>query len=228
MSLTRLTRRRVLAGLVSVPAVATLGTTPDPAAGQGVAEATEEGVAALQTAMTVENALVDMYPRILGLTAIAEPGEAQRLRSLLVLWRDHHRAHSQSLGKVLADFGAAEQPAANVAVAQRASRVLDASGDPATVLAMAAELEEICGQTHLRNLALVAGVARELTASIMGVEFEHASLMRLATRLAETQSIGLLDPGADLTGIPEGAVAASLGGAVQASDQARPATEGRL
>ena len=181
----------------------------------------------LQTAASVENALVGTYDGMLALPLLASP-PAEELKNLLSTARDHHVAHAEAVNAAARQLGGQPQTAANAAVAQAAGG--GRSGDLDQVLDLAQEAETVAAQTYQNTVGLLGDPdARKLAASILAVESQHAAWLVVARSLVTANLLELtkLDSGS-LDRVPADAGRAGAPQAFTTVDQARPPAEGAV
>lgn len=99
---------------------------------------------------------------------------------------------------------------------------------PAQVVALALELEQGAAETYVADTAALSDTnARKLTASVMGVEAQHASVLLAVQALlaAGAPQLITLSP-TDVASLPAASGSVGFPNVFFPTDMARPATEG--
>jgi rubrerythrin len=156
----------------------------------------------LQTASSLEVLAVATYGAALGLDFIKSGNPVVvRFAQTTMMQHDEHRKAFQSQTKAL---GGKEQTAPNSKFAPVVEQAKPTLKAPLDVVNLAETLETIATQTYLQNTTQLEDTAsKKVMASVMGVETQHAAVLRAVK--------ALLEGGApDLIKIPIGADAAKL------------------
>ena len=181
----------------------------------------------LQTAASIENALVSAYETIVALPVLGSPPTA-KLKELLTNARNHHGDHAKAFNDAVGKLGGRPQTAPNPTVAQTAgrARLVDVS----QIVDLAHDLETVAAQTYQNDVGLLEDLnARKLSASILAVEAQHAAALGVIRALlsasqpdligTDTGSIFRFPPDAPRAGSPDSFTPVEL---------ARPAAEGAI
>ncbi len=98
------------------------------------------------------------------------------------------------------------------------------------MVTLAIELENTAAQTYVANTAaLKDAAAKNVTASIMGVEAQHASVLyAVQALLGANMANQIALPPADLATLPAAAGSVGFPDAFFKTDKARPAAEGAV
>lgn len=190
---------RVGAGGAVLGAVAASST--EPAGAQQTLD-----VEILQTAASIENLLIDAYASLLEVAPMAEanPGLRQFAEATVA----HHREHVELYNDQVEALGGESQDAAHPGFRALVDESLPEISDAADVIELAVRLEQIATDTYVANMALLEDTtALDSTASIMGVEAQHVSMLRAVGALlgagmpaleaspvdASTLAVGVID-----------------------------------
>lgn len=195
--------------------------------GRAAADAADAAadVQMLQTAASVENALVGAYETLLALPLVTGQNANPYLRTLLSGAHDHHVDHASACNDVATKLGGRAQTSPDGALAQvAATRPTDLAG----VVDLTLRLETTAAQTYQNDLGLLGDLnARRLAASIMGIEAEHVGLLLVARALVGARTPELLVADSSTAGqLPPEQATAGFPDSFSTTDQARPPTEG--
>ena len=192
------TRREVLAGVACGAGALLAGLAAGPARAD-----TALDVRILQTASSLEVLAVATYQAVLSLEAVRATPALARFVQTTLIQHDEHRKAFQAQTKTL---GGKEQAGPNPVYAPVLDQARPGLRAPLDVVNLAETLETLATQTYLQHTAqLEDRNARRLMASVMGVESQHAAVLR-------TFKV-LLEGGVpDLVRIPLGDDAAKLPG----------------
>lgn len=184
----------------------------------------------LQTAASVENVLVSAYDTILGLPSFTAPTANGVVKNLFVAARDHHTQHAAACNELAQALGGRTQTGANAFLAAAVTRARAALADLAGAVELALELEQTAAQTYQFDLGLLADVnARRMAGSILGVECQHAGMLRVIRGLlvARTPELVSFDSGTSLR-LPREAGTNGFPETFAKPDKARPAADGAV
>lgn len=204
----------VAAGLFAGPAGGALASlVARPAAAD-----TALDVQILQTAAALEAVAVSAYQATLGLDFIASSEAALKL--LLQTTSNQHSEHGIAFRAQTVALGGVEQAAPHPAVQQVVTEALPGITDELGAVQLMEQIETIATHTYLDAIAqLDDTVSRQLMATIMGVESQHAGILRAVAALLSAES-------AELIAIPVNAAALpSAVGSVATVDAVEPATK---
>ncbi|MBW3537127.1 MAG: ferritin-like domain-containing protein [Actinobacteria bacterium] len=209
MRLPLLSRRSLLAGSVGT-AVAALVARP---AGADTAR----DIQILQTASALELAKTAAYQRIVELDAVSNGNKF--LLSFLETTRNQHGEHAAAFRARTTALGGAEQGRPHPGVQEIADEALAGTTSALGAVRLAEQLETIATHTYLENTAqLDDPVARQLMASVMGVESQHAAIHRVMAALLSGGSPELIGLPVNPAQLPAAA------GSVATPDAIEPAT----
>ena len=183
----------------------------------------------LQTSASIENLAVTTYERALGLDFIGGGAANLTVRDFVTRTRDQHREHATAFNAAVTRLKGTPQTGPNPILETAVEKALTpAPTGPVPVVDLAIELETSAAQTYQNNVAaLTDPEARRLTASIMGVEAQHVSVLLTVKALlgANQPELIALDPG-NAARLPEAAGTAGIPDPFAKTEQARPAEEG--
>lgn len=138
----------------------------------------------LQTAASVENLLIDAYTSILGLASMTESNAG--LRQFVEATVAHHRAHLQMYNEQAQALGGEAQDAVHPGFQAVVDDGFPETSTARDVIELAVRLEQIAADTYVANMALLEDTtALDATASIMGVEAQHLSMLRAVGALLD-------------------------------------------
>lgn len=202
-----------LLGVFSTPAFASSGTD----------------VQILQTAASIENLAVATYQTALTLPFIGGSSANPVVKAFAQTTMSQHTQHAAAFNAAITSLGGKAQMQPDPVLLQVVEKAKPGLTGPAQVVALALQLEEGAAETYVANVAaLKQAHARDVTASIMGVEAQHVAILLAVQALlagGAAQDITLPPPVASLPG-----AAGSVGfpNAFYQTSQARPATEGAV
>jgi len=184
----------------------------------------------LQTAASVEHAIIGAYEILLGLPILAGASANPLLRTLITTARAQHTEHAAAYNDVAAALGGRAQTAANPALAQTVARARPSLTDIGPAIDLALELEQAAAQTFQFDLGLLADVnARRLTGSVLAVESQHVGLLHLAKTFVAARALDLVSLAAGtLDRLPTDSVRTGFPEPFSPVDLARPAAEGAI
>ena len=141
-----------------------------------------------------------------------------------------HSQHLAAFNAAISGLGGAAQNNPDPVLLQVVNNAKPTLTSPLAVVNLALELEQGAAETYVKDVSLLSGsakAARATVASIMGVEAQHAAILRAVAALlgANAPQLIALSP-TIVAQLP--AVAGSVGfpASFFPTDQARPATEG--
>lgn len=178
-------RRRFLAsGLAAGLFAGSMGSALAALVARPAAADTPLDIQILQTAASLETVAVSMYQAALELSVIKSSPPALLL--FLQTTSNQHGEHGVAFRAQTSALGGPEQTAPHPDVQAMVAAALPGLTDELQVVQLAEQIETIATQTFLDGMAqLDDDVSRQLMATIMGVESQHAGMLRvLATLLA--------------------------------------------
>jgi hypothetical protein len=182
----------------------------------------------LQTAQSIEILAVATYKVALTLPFIGGATANGVVKAFSKMTMAQHTQHGEAFGSAIKALGGKQQTAADpvlLKVVDKAKPGLKNAGD---VVALALELEDGAAQTYVANTSALRNTnARKVTASIMGVEAQHAAILRAVQALIganDAKYIAL--PPSPLSGLPSAAGSVGFPNPFYPTSAARPETEG--
>lgn len=160
----------------------------------------------LQTASSLEVLAVATYGAALGLDFIKNGNPVVvKFAQTTMMQHDEHRKAFQSQTKAL---GGKEQTAPNAKFLPVVEQAKPTLKDPLSVVTLAETLETVATQTYLQNTTQLEDTAsKRVMASVMGVETQHAAVLRAVKALLEGGAPNLIKIpiGADVAKLPAAA-----------------------
>ena len=183
----------------------------------------------LQTAASIENLAVATYGVALTLPFIGGSEANSVVKTFATMTMSQHQQHGQAFNAAIARLGGTKQTnpdPALLAVVNQAKPGLTSAGP---VVALALELEQGAAETYVANVsALTDNNAQAVTASIMGVEAQHAAILRAVQALVEGNDASAITLPPPVASLPAAAGSVGFPDAFFPTNQARPATEGAV
>ncbi len=182
----------------------------------------------LQTAASIEVLAIAAYTAVLGLPFAGDlPSVVQ---TFVTTTKAQHSDHLQAFNAAAKALGGKEQTMADPVLAQVVEQAKPGLTGPGPVLDLAIELENTAAETYVANTgALEDENAKKVTASIMGVEAQHVSVLLAVQALLNggfVDSIALPPP--DLNALPAAAGSVGFPNSFYKTDMARAADEGAV
>jgi bacterioferritin (cytochrome b1) len=215
-------------GLAALGVAAGLGAVVLALSAPVAGAATASDVDILRTAESIENLAVATYQVALTLPFIGGASANGVVKAFSKQTMAQHTDHAAAFAAAIRKLGGTPQKSADPVLL----KVVDAAKPKLTsagaVVALALELEDGAAQTYVANTSVLRNLnARKVTASIMGVEAQHAAILRAVQALltaGDAKYIAL--PPSPLTGLPSAAGDVGFPNAFYPTSAARPETEG--
>ncbi len=189
---------------------------------------TPADVQMLQTSAAIENLAVAVYTKALTLDFIGGASALPVVKTFVTKTKAQHADHAGAFNAAVTQLGgkAQTQPDPALTGVVSAADLSNAAG----VVTLAITLENTAAQTYVANTAALKDHnARAVTASIMGVEAQHASiLLAVQALLAANLPNEIALPPADLATLPAAAGSVGFPDSFFKTNQARPAAEGAV
>lgn len=185
-------RRRFLAtGLASGLFAGSMGSALAAIVARPAAADTPLDIQILQTAASLEAVAVSTYQAALGLNFVKSSVPAFLL--FLQTTSNQHGEHGIAFRAQTTALGGPEQTAPHPGVQQIVNTALPDLTDELKVVQLAEQVETIATQTFLDSIAqLDDTVSRQLMATVMGVESQHAATLRAFATLLAAESPELI------------------------------------
>ena len=185
----------------------------------------------LQTSAAIENLAVATYDKALGLDFIGGGAANPTVRDFVTTTKDQHAEHATAFNAAVTRLQGTPQTEPAPILQAAVDKALDpAPTTPVPVVELAIELETAAAHTYQSNVdALTDADARQLTASIMGVEAQHVSVLLTVKALLDGNQPELVAlDAANAERLPEDAATAGIPDPFGATDKARAADEGAI
>jgi rubrerythrin len=182
----------------------------------------------LQTAASLENLAVATYEAALGLPFF---GDNATVVAFAQTTRDQHAEHGTAFNSQAEALGGEPQnmPNADGAKVVQDAMPLESYSD---VVPLAATLEQVATQTYVSNVSMLEDTtAKEIMASIMGVEAQHLATLRAVGALLEGGAPQLItveatDGPVDVAALPAAAGSVAFPEPFESTDNAFPPESG--
>ncbi len=184
----------------------------------------------LQTASSIEVLAVSTYKTALTLPFIGGASANPVVKAFATTTMQQHMQHLAAFNAAITALGGKAQTSPDPALAQVVQQAVPGLTSPGPVVALALELEQGAAETYVADVAVLSDAnAKKVTASIMGVEAQHASVLLAVQALlnANAPQLITLSPG-NVANLPAAAGSVGFPDAFFPTDQARPASEGAL
>ena len=184
----------------------------------------------LQTASSIEVLAVGTYKTALTLPFIGGASANPVVKAFATTTMQQHQQHLDAFNAAITGLGGKAQTNPDPALAKVVAAAVPGLTSAGPVVALALELEQGAAETYVADVAALSDAnAKKLTASIMGVEAQHASVLLAVQALlaANAPQLITLAPG-NVANLPAAAGSVGFPNAFFPTDQARPATEGAL
>ncbi|MBW3580521.1 MAG: ferritin-like domain-containing protein [Actinobacteria bacterium] len=189
----------------------------------------------LQTAASLENLAVSTYKAALGLRGFDANATVVAFAQTTM---SQHAEHGQAFNAQAVNLGGQAQNEVNQpgqAVVD-AAELTDASGQAnyPGIVELASTLEQVATQTYVQNTSMLEdGTAKELMASIMGVEAQHLATLRavgalLAGGAPELITVKATDGAVDVARLPKAAGSVAFPEPFESTENAFPPDSGDL
>jgi hypothetical protein len=183
----------------------------------------------LQTAASLENLAVATYDTALTLDFIGGASAIPTVRTFVMTTKDQHTAHAQAFNAAVKQLEGKEQTAPDPVLLDVVNQAKPTLTGPGPVIDLAITLEDTAAQTYVANTgALTNADARKVTASIMGVEAQHVSVLLAVKALVEANLTDQVKLPPDAARLPAAAGSVGFPNAFYKTDKSRPADEGAV
>jgi rubrerythrin len=183
----------------------------------------------LQTAASIENLAVATYGTALTLPFIGGASANAVVKAFATKTMMQHQDHADAFNAAVTQLGGKTQKNPDPALLTVVNNAKPTLTGPAQVVALALQLENGAAQTYVANTsALTDANARKVTASIMGVEAQHAAILYAVQALVAGGAADLIALPPDATKLPAAAGSVGFPDSFFKTDQARSADEGAV
>ncbi len=186
-------------------------------------------VQVLQTAASIEVLAVATYQTALTLPFIGSSAANPVVKAFVETTMKQHQQHQAAFNAAVVNLGGKAQDNPDpvlLGVVDKAKPGLTSAGP---VVALALELEQGAAQTYVADVSSLRDAnAVRTTASIMGVEAQHAAVLLAVKALLAGGAPQLIALPPDVAALPSAAGSVGFPDAFYPTSAARPATEGAL
>ncbi len=225
-------RSRLVAGAVfggGILAAAGIGSAFETLFASSAFAASPQDVQILQTAASIEVLAVSTYKTALTLPFIGGSSANSVVKAFATTTMQQHQQHLDAFNSAIAGLGGKRQTSPDPVLARVVQSAVPGLTSPGPVVALALELEQGAAETYVADVATLTDVnAKKLTASIMGVEAQHASILLAVQALLTGGAPQLIALPPNVADLPAEAGAVGFPQAFFPTDQARPASEGAV
>ncbi|MFC0080853.1 ferritin-like domain-containing protein [Aciditerrimonas ferrireducens] len=183
----------------------------------------------LQTAASIEVLAVATYQKALTLPFIGGSSANPVVKTFAEKTMEQHAQHKTAFNAVTVRLGGKKQENPDPVLLKVVQAAEPGLTSPLPVVKLALELENGAAETYIVDCsALSDGDGRKTTASIMGVEAQHAAILSAVQALLEANAPQLIALPPNVGALPSAAGSVGFPNAFYPTSQARPATEGAL
>ncbi|MGH9081033.1 MAG: ferritin-like domain-containing protein [Acidimicrobiales bacterium] len=191
--------------------------------------ASPSDVQTLQTASSIEVLAVAAYQKALTLPFIGGSSANPVVKTFATMTMQQHSQHLQAFNGAITGLGGKAQTNPDPVLNNVVQMALPGLTSPGPVVALALELEQGAAETYVADVAALSDAnARKVTASIMGVEAQHVSVLLAVQALLNANAPQLVALPPNVAQLPAAAGSVGFPQAFYPTDMARPATEGAL
>ncbi|MGH3782238.1 MAG: ferritin-like domain-containing protein [Pseudonocardiaceae bacterium] len=188
-----------------------------------------DDVAALQTAAGLENLAVLTYQTALTLPFIGGSSANPVVKAFATKTMGQHSEHAMAFNAAAQRLGGKPQTGSDPKYAEVVKAAVPKLKGPADVIGLAITLEDVAGQTYVKNVGLVTTPElRQLFASVAGVESQHKAILLAAQALVKANAAQLITLPPDLTKLPAAAGSVGFPDTFYPTTMAAPVEEGAI
>ncbi|MCU1490971.1 MAG: hypothetical protein JWM85_2376 [Acidimicrobiaceae bacterium] len=222
-------RRRSLAAPVMAGTGLGLGLAIAGLAAGAASAASATDVQILQTQQSLENLAIATYGVALTLPFIGGHSANPVVKAFVMKTRSQHQDHDNAFGSLIKSLGGKPQNSPDPVLLKVVNKAKPGLKSAAAVVALALELEDGAAATYVRDAAILKSVtAKKLTASIMGVEAQHAAVLRAVQALLAGGAAGDIALPPPVAALPAAAGKVGFPNPFFPTAAARPLTEGSV
>lgn len=189
--------------------------------------AASKDVQTLQTAASIENLAVATYQAALGLDFIGGASANPVVKTFAMKTMSQHADHAMAFNAAVQRLGGKAQTQPDPALLSVVNQAKPGLTGPGPVVDLAIELETGAAETYVRDVSTVGNRdARNLFASIMGVEAQHVAILSAVKALIAGNAADLIALPPDASKLPAAAGSVGFPDSFYKTDMARPAQEG--
>lgn len=217
-------------GLVGVGAAAGVGAALLALSETSAFAATATDIQILQTNQSIENLAIATYTLALTLPFIGGSSANAVVKAFVTETLSQHKQHDAAFGSAIRRLHGKTQSKPDPVLLKVVDNAKPSLTSAKAVVALALELEDGAAQTYVASTgALHDSNARKVTASIMGVEAQHAAILRAVQALLAGNAAKLIAlPPSPLTALPAAAGSVGIPHSFYPTSGARPEKEGAV
>jgi hypothetical protein len=183
----------------------------------------------LQTAASIENLAVATYETAMTLDFIGGASANPVVKSFVDKTKAQHQEHADAFNAAVTRLGGKKQDQPDPALLTVVNNAKPTLTGPAQVVDLALELEDGAAQTYVSNTGTYSNKnARNVAASIMGVEAQHVAVLNAVKALLAGGAADLIALPPDAAKLPAAAGSVGFPDAFFPTTDARPANEGAV
>jgi len=183
----------------------------------------------LQTAASIENLAVATYQTALTLDFIGGASANPVVKAFAMKTMSQHADHAMAFNAAVAQLGGKPQHQPDPTLLNVVNQAKPSLTGPGPVVDLAIELENDAAATYVKDVSALSNKdARNTTASIMGVEAQHAAILYAVKALIGGGATGLIALPPDVAQLPAAAGSVGFPNSFYPTQGARPATEGAV
>jgi hypothetical protein len=181
----------------------------------------------LQTAASIENLAVATYQTALTLDFIGGASANPVVKAFAMKTMSQHTDHGMAFNAAVTQLGGKAQTQPDPVLLNVVNQAKPGLTGPGPVVDLAIELENGAAATYVKDVsALTSKDARNVTASIMGVEAQHVAILNAVKALLAGGAANLIALPPDVAQLPAAAGSVGFPDSFYKTDNARSATEG--
>jgi hypothetical protein len=191
--------------------------------------ASDADIQILQTAASIENLAVATYGVALTLPFIGGSSANGVVKAFVMKTKDQHTEHGKAFNAAVKQLGGREQTEPDPVLLTVVNNAKPTLTGPGPVVDLALALEVGAQETYVANVsALQDASAKKVTASIMGVEAQHAAILRAVKALVGAGHPELIALPPNAAALPAAAGSIGFPDTFSKTDMARPKEEGAV
>jgi len=181
----------------------------------------------LQTAASIENLAVATYQTALTLPFIGGSAANPVVKTFAMKTMSQHADHAMAFNAAVAQLHGKQQHQPDPKLLAVVNQAKTGLTTPAAVVDLAIELENDAAATYVQDVGALSNKdARNVTASIMGVEAQHVAILNAVKALLAGGATSLIALPPDVAQLPAAAGSVGFPNSFYPTQAARPATEG--
>jgi rubrerythrin len=191
------------------------------------ADGATEDIQRLQTAASIEVLAISAYGAALGLDYVkANPV----LEKFCTVTKAQHTEHLSAFNNTVTALGGSPQTSPDPVLAKAAqAALLKVEKSPLALVDLALELEQVAAETYVKDTySFHDDSAKKVAASIMGIEAQHAAVLRAVKALLAANLTSLIAIPTDVAKLPSAAGSVGFPSAFFPVTKAAPATQGAV